>query len=247
VLVFALALGPRPAGAAPGTLKAEALAFANEHGLPTKVVIAGPAHRQVERLFVPILREGWEEFHERLSARNGGVILRYTERANGAYPPQPVEGPGDTANHHLAMAIEPKDNLFWGGINLNGSDRRNTINHWWHRAHGHGGFVMAVDLEDHLPHLRNFIAGSNREGNCSNNCMEWLPNAEVAPGQALFHELGITRSKDGANMKAKLLHGANARLEVVGVPVGSVEEFNAMTRDQLLGAGPAGGLEDAVR
>jgi hypothetical protein len=243
----ALSLSAAAVHATPGKLKAEALAYAKEHGLPTRTVTAGPAQRPAERLFVPILREGWEEFHQRFSAKNGGVILRYTERANGAYPAQPVEGPGDVANQHLAMAIEPQDNMFWGGVNLNGSDRRNTINHWWHRAHGHGGFVMAVDLEEHLPHLRSFIAGSNREGNCGNNCMEWLPNAEVAPGEALFHALGITRSKHGPNMKAKLLHAANSRLEVVGVPVGTIEEFNALTREQLLGAPPAGGVEDAAR
>jgi hypothetical protein len=77
--------------------------------------------------------------------------------------------------------------------------------------------------------------------------MEWLPNAEVSPGKALFHEMGVRRSKDGGNMKAKLLHAGNRQVEVVGCFVANANTFNTMTNEQLLGPPPAGGVGDAAR
>jgi len=58
----------------------------------------------------------------------------------------------------------------------------------------------------------------------------------------------IRRSKDGRNMKAKILHGANnASVDVVGVFVQIAVQFNTMNEQLLLDPPPAGGIADALR
>jgi hypothetical protein len=114
-------------------------------------------------------------------------------------------------------------------------------------VHNEGGYIIAVNLQgDRIKHLANWLAGRGIQA-YPGNCMEWLPNAEVAPNKPLFHELGIHRSKDGPNMKAKIIHAANACVEVVGVFVNDAASFNTMTNEQLLGNPPASGVEDAAR
>ena len=76
--------------------------------------------------------------------------------------------------------------------------------------------------------------------------MRWLPNAGVGPGQSLFHLLGIHRTLDGPNMRAKLTHAANDLVDVIGVHVADVEAFNAMTEAALLMKPPASGVDDAA-
>jgi hypothetical protein len=79
--------------------------------------------------------------------------------------------------------------------------------------------------------------------------MMWLTNAPVGKdGQekALFHDLGLKRSRDGNNMHAKVMHAGNQRVGVIGIHVTSIEQFNQMTEAQLLGALPQGGIEAAV-
>jgi hypothetical protein len=44
-----------------------------------------------------------------------------------------------------------------------------------------------------------------------------------------------------------LIHGANEHVDVIGVHVDSVEEFNGMSDRELAGKPPSGGTEDAAR
>jgi hypothetical protein len=232
------------AQAEPSRLGHLAQEFVTRHGGEVRAVKAGPTTRPATRLFVPILPEAWEEFHDTFTEKNGAIILRFSPR----HLPQGFRA-GEPDNH-VALAVRPKDELFWGGLNFNGEDPR--VDPQYHRVfryHGPGGKVIVADLADRLPHLMAFLAARAfpNPNPAAMNCMEWLPNAEVAPGVPLFHELGITRSHDGPNMKAKIIHSANQRVEVVGIPVRSLEEFRTMSDADLMGAPPAGGVDDAAR
>jgi hypothetical protein len=206
-----------------------ARSYATAHGLPVRVLRLGPQRRRVQRVFVPITnQEEQDDFQRRFGSESGGVTMRYHADSN-----------------HLGLAQEPRDALFWGGINLRDTE-------WGHLGlFGGKGVTLGVHLgSEKLAHLRAWIewqAGPNEQRYACGNCMEWLPNAEVAPGKALFHELGVNRSRDGPNMRAKLIHAANAHVDVVGVHVESVDEFNAMSEQELAGKRPASGVEDAVR
>ncbi|MCC6752210.1 MAG: hypothetical protein IT371_31455 [Deltaproteobacteria bacterium] len=244
-------LGLLPSGRAfaePGRLAAEARAYAARHGFPVRVVSAGPAWRRVERVCVPVLRDAWEDFQRCFTAANGSVLLRYAL----VYPDAPFSRKYDLVgreNKHLGLVVQPGDIYYWAR-NVNGTHPRWEDHSSAHLNPDALGYSMAVELSDRLPHLRDWLAARAQPSDTEwlqGNCMDWLPNAEVAPGRGLFHELGISRSRDGANMRAKLLHGANARLSVVGIHVRDLAEFQALPEAQLLGPPPAGGIDDAVR
>jgi hypothetical protein len=78
-------------------------------------------------------------------------------------------------------------------------------------------------------------------------CMWWLMHAEVGNNVPLAHALGVTRSRAPENLFKKLLHAGNDRVGPIGVPVNTIEEFNAMTDEHLMGPPPAGGAADAIR
>jgi hypothetical protein len=246
-LLFVL-IGMGPVARAEGSRTvAEAHVYAAEHGLPVRRVAAGPADRRVERLFVPVLPHTFQSFTDRFNAgRTGSVMFRYTTSSPW--------GP------HTALGLDKGDNYWWArnyvGTQVarhytDGQVRGLEDNRHYYYWHGTGGLLITAELEaPEMAHLRGWLAARARHDDtlfCQGNCMEWLPNAEVGADRPLFHALGITRSKDGANMKAKLLHGANERLRVVGVAVNSLEEFDRMSDADLVGNPPAGGLEDAVR
>jgi hypothetical protein len=227
---------PREAAPGAGGLLAKAEAFIKTHKLPSKLVKAGPADRKVPRLFFPVLPNQFDKFVTAFGEKGGGVIIRNTE-----------------SNEHLAIALKAGDAYLWAR-NQNGKRDNNGYHgdlRQQYMDHSGGGHIMAVDLKPaELKHLKGWLAARERANDqlfCNGNCMEWLPNAEVGRGTPLFHALGITRSRDGRNMKAKLLHGANDKLRVVGVPVDSIEEFKQMSAADLLGNPPAGGIDDTVR
>jgi hypothetical protein len=213
-------------------------AFAAQRGLPLRTVQAGPANRKVTRIFVPVTEQHWRDFADVFKADNGFTALRFVD-----------------SNNHLALAMKPGDCYLWAR-NYNGTEQA-LGNHAGMYFDFKGtnatcnGYVFAVDLQGpRIQHLAQWLEAKRKPNNnpyAHGNCMEWLPNAEVGPGRALFHELGIKRSKDGRNMKAKLLHAANAGLEVVGVTVNTIDQFKKMTDAQLLGPPPASGADDAAR
>jgi hypothetical protein len=208
-----------------------ARAYATEHNLPIRAVETGPANRRVVRAFVPIIESTFSSFATHFT-QNGSVTLRYAENS-----------------HHITMALQPGDNYLWAR-NYNGTDPRFGDYRNMYNSFGGGGYTMAVRLGNRLEHLRSWLNDRHNPQDrtfCTGNCMEWFSNAEVAPGRAFFHELGIRRSKDGRNIKAKLLHAANDAVDVIGVHVADVNAFNTMSNEQLMGAPPAGGIDDAAR
>jgi hypothetical protein len=75
---------------------------------------------------------------------------------------------------------------------------------------------------------------------------KWLGEVEVAPQRPLMHELGVSHSMNGPQLRARFLHAAGEDVEVVGVHVNSAEEFRRMDPAQLLGPQPHDGVEAAA-
>ncbi len=230
--------------AQPSHLVELAQAYTARAGTAPRVVVTGPEQRRVNRVFVPVLPSTFEEFHELFTEKNGAVILRYSP----AFPNGQVD-------NHLALAVQAKDTLFWDGLNHNGTDPRvgphqtPAPNGTW-RYHGPGGRMVVARLDEKLAYLKNSYLAPRSYPNPTpktKNCVEWLPSAEVGPGEGLFHLLGISRSHTSNNMVAKLIHAANDRVELVGVSVQSLEEFQKMSDQELTGPPPAGGVEEAAR
>jgi hypothetical protein len=225
---------------AQGNAQQQAQEYAQEHGFQVKQVTAGTPQRPISRTFVPITPQSYPAFLRRFNSTRGFVQLVFN---NG--------------NNHMVMGLKPPtaegkpaDCYLWAR-NYNGTvqgigDYRNM-----YMSHNNNGYCMSLALPNNkLSHLTNWLnARANPQDNLyrRGNCMEWLPNAEVSPNRPLFHDLGIRRSKDGRNMKAKLLHGANNQIGVVGMFVPDANTFNTMTNEQLMGPPPAGGIADAMR
>ncbi|MCC6750101.1 MAG: hypothetical protein IT371_20715 [Deltaproteobacteria bacterium] len=238
LVLSALALlAPRALHAAPSRLRSAVERFADERGLRPRVVRVGPAARLVDRLFVPLPPAAYDAFLEHFSAPRGYVNLQYD---------------GDT---HVSMAVEPGDCYYWG-LNFNGRPPENHDLRPQFQPRRQGCIVFPVDLEgQRLAHLKGWLRA--RENPAANpyrypggpgiNCMTWLGNAEVEPGLPFFHALGLRRSRDGRNLKAKLLHAANEAVPCVGVFVPDQATFDAMSVEQLLGPPPGGGVDDAAR
>jgi len=213
--------------------------YARQHGLPTRQVRCGPESRQVCRTFVPVLPTTYASFLERFNGTRGFCHLNF-----------------NNTNNHMALGVrppvdgQPSDCYLWAR-NYNGAVNGIGDYRYMYMSHNPGGYIIPVNLQGaRLQHLNQWLqARTNPQDTVyrQGNCMEWLPNAEVGPSRPLFHELGLHRSRDGRNMKAKVLHAANANVGVVGVFVNDVNAFNQMNDQQLLGPPPAGGITDAAR
>jgi len=222
VVVLWIAAAPAIASAQQGSGRGRA--FAKQRGLPVRVIEAGTAERRVRREVVPLTSaEHYAEFQQTFGRAAGGLTLHYD---------------GDT---HMMLALDPGDIYLWG-VNHRGESSYLSYGVF----NPNGARTMAVRL-DGVDHLHAWMASGAGVPLCRGNCMEWLPNAEVAPGEILFHRLGLRRSRDGRNMRAKIIYAANDRIDVIGVHVPNVEAFEAMSDADLLGRPPAGGVDDAAR
>jgi hypothetical protein len=223
-LVVATGLDPTARAQSARAVEA-AKGYTTQFNLPERRIVTGPADRRVTRIVVPVLEHTYDGFVARLSEPSGSVVLHGIPDKQG----------------HVVMMRRPGDLLLWARQHLSG-----------YGSFGAGesrGHLIVLQLEPgELTHLNGWLDDRTRDALYSQgNCLEWLPNAEVGPGKPIFHALGLTRSKDGHNIRKKLLRAANDKVAIVGVKVGSVEEFRAMSDDQLLGPAPAGGIEDSVR
>ncbi len=66
------------------------------------------------------------------------------------------------------------------------------------------------------------------------------------PEEHLATAMGVTRSAAPKNMLKKLLHAGNEKVQLVGVGVENVSEFDGMDNARLLGAAPNGSAADSV-
>ena len=210
-------------------LEKDVMRYAEAHKFPVQAVEAGPAGRRVMRLFVPITRSTWGDFRQRFNDA-GGVILHST-----------------TLYYHGAvLSRAPNEALVWGGDGYT-----------WHPEHGQrnmdfrpGSMSFVFKLSPRkMAHMNEWIAtkGPEEGRRAPGHSFLWLNAIETAPGRLLFHDLGIRRTVDGPQLRAKLAHAANKRIEVVGVQVDSVEDFHRRASEGTqLGLEPRGGVEHAV-
>ena len=59
--------------------------------------------------------------------------------------------------------------------------------------------------------------------------------------------MGVRRAKSPEILAPRLIHAGNERVGPIGVPVASIDDFNKMSDQQLLGPEPAGGAAEQVR
>lgn len=223
-----------PAKAIANTKKL-ASAYATGHSYPTRSVEVGLEGHKIERVFVPILPDSIGTFYASFAASAGkeSVVLRYTE-----------------ANKHLILSMEPSDIYLWGQNKNVDNEGNDLYKRMYHNLDGAAREWKGVSIVVHptnIGALRTWLGETAKGPKCEGHCMMWLPNAPTGSNTTLFHDLGITRSADGANMRNKIMHAGNHRVGVVGIHVNSVAEFEQMTEAQLVGSLPTNGLEGAVR
>jgi hypothetical protein len=233
------------ASAAPPRLQALTEEYARKNNLPIRVIKNDLGTREVEREFVPVLPNTHESFVEHFQTDRGAVIWRIG---------------GDAV--HVAIGLSPNRVMTWGiarepvrqMAHLNGGRYltlaldKAEVAHW----------EQLVDKYTPAGHAKysgrlgdgysNFFNAMHQQGNpVYGGCMWWVMHAEVSPGVNLATAMGVRRAKGPEILAPRLIHAGNERVGPIGVPVSSIEEFNQMTDEQLMGPEPAGGAAEQVK
>ncbi|MCC6750587.1 MAG: hypothetical protein IT371_23195 [Deltaproteobacteria bacterium] len=221
--------------------RAKAQAYCQQFGLPMKEVPLA-ARPGLCRIVVPVLANTYQAFEQAFNVTNGAMIYRAAQD-----------------KIHVTVNIAPGDYAHYGyGAGGNGyaAGRTRAANPNM-APNGTGQYQVFGLPQQELQHLLNFWAADGASWNTyvarhpnqqqRAGCMWWLVQAEVGPNQSLWHRLGVSRSASPANLLPKVIHAGNEWVGPLGIAVNSIEQFNAMTADQLLGPPPGGGAADAAR
>ena len=231
------------AHAEPPKLAALGKAYADKHGFAVRVVKSDLGTRQVERHFVPVLPTTQEDFLGTFSKGNGAVVWKSNhDKVHG----QLHLGPNDIVSHANRHGVSPYFDA---------------------SAHEVGGTMIAMALEPH--HVDSWMAmidkhtpagstpinslGSFQQAQTAaglpthGGCMWWVVHADVGGGQNLAHLMGVRRAKGPEVLAPRLIHAGNEYVGAIGIPVNTIEQFNAMTDAQLMGPEPAGGAAEQVK
>ena len=226
------------AHAEPPKLAALTKAYADKHGFAVRVVKSDLGTRQVERHFVPVLPTTHEDFLDTFKRGNGAVTW--------------VAGADKI---HMELSIEP-------GVGNNYMLARGTAKVAAHRAGQ--GFLMALAVDaKQVDHWNQFIDRYTdasqplytgrykyrdpKTNECHGGCMWWMVHGEVSENLNLAHHMGVRRGKGPEVLGPRLIHAGNHNVGPIGIPVNSIEEFNAMSDAQLMGPEPAGGAAEQVK
>ena len=233
------------AHAEPPKLAALTKTYADKHGFAVRVVKSDLGTRQVERHFVPVLPATQEDFLGTFSKGNGAVVWKTNnDKVHG----QLNLGPNDIVTHDNRHGASPT--AYYNAT-----------------AHHVGGSLIAMALEPH--HVDSWMAmidkhtpagttpinalyAFQREQTAAGlpthgGCMWWVVHADVGKGQNLAHLMGVRRAKGPEVLAPRLVHAGNEHVGAIGIPVNSIEEFNAMSDAQLIGPEPAGGAAEQVK
>jgi hypothetical protein len=242
-------LGSSVAIAAPPRLHALTEEYAQKNQLPIRVVKNDLGTREIEREFVPVLPTTHQSFVEHFQADHGAVIWR-----SGAH---------DLV--HVTLGVRPKELMHHLSARGEG--------HLFRMGHEMGGRYLTLALDRaEVAHLEQFIdrytppgrplykdavtdggyakfvEAMQKQGNpVYGGCMWWLVNTEISPGLNLATAMGVRRAKGPESLAPRLVHAGNERVGPIGVAVKSIEEFNQMTDEQLMGPEPAGGATEQVK
>ena len=230
------------AHAAEPKLAALTRAYADKHNLPVRVVKNDLGTRQVERHFVPVLPTTHDDFLQHFNIANGAVVWR----VNGSDSNHPVlaVSPGYVISYIERRADNGIMPHATGGRYLTLALDRAQMHHWEafiDRYTPAGGRPFSAGLDD------GATAFKAQNPGCRVHCMWWLVHAETATDQNLAHLMGVRRGRGAEVLLPRLVHAGNERVGPIGVPVATVEQFNAMTDQQLLGPEPAGGAAEQVK
>jgi hypothetical protein len=231
------------AAAAPPKLRALTEEYAQKNNLPIRVIKNDLGTREVERLFVPVLPTTHDSFLEHFQIGKGAVVWR---NAGDRVHPMISIKPGDLYQHnnpahadvsgymihsfggqYLALAITPEQLAHWDRFIATYTPAGKDL-------YGGGGPRFAQAMQK----LGNPAYGG---------CMWWLVHAELAPNLNLATAMGVRRAKGPEILAPRLIHAGNELVGPVGIPVKTIEEFNQMTDEQLMGPEPAGGAAEQVK
>ncbi len=277
----------------PSPVKAAALAWAKERNLPVREIEVGPPDRRVKRLFVPVTTANWKSFEETFSSGPGRLMLKLKDKDNHLMPvvdktyhlwARPTKGwfsqdheksgPGAPAMVITLSDAESQHVRQWF------THRAAPADSLWASACGHAcmdfiGNIEVAPGEDGTNTLRPIPQAEVRRA-AAGAAVKGGVSTKVPMGKKLFDVLGIARSKDGRNMTYNMIHAANDKVEVVGIPVGpdeggglvekrvvrengrvfvrdvvlqgaAIERFTKMTDEELLGPPPPQGVEAVAR
>ncbi len=278
----------------PSPVKAAALAWAKERNLPVREIEVGPPDRRVKRLFVPVTTENWKSFEETFSAGPGRLMLKLKDNDNHLMPvvdktyhlwARPTKGYYDEGHERSGPRAPAMV------ITLNDAETQHVRQWFTHRAapadalwgmqcgHGCMDFIGNIEVApgaDGANTLRPIPQAEVNQAAAGNHGVKGGVSTKVPMGKKLFDVLGIARSKDGRNMTYNMIHAANDKVEVVGIPVGpdegggqvekrvirengrvfvrdvvlpgaAIERFTKMTDEELLGPAPPQGVEGVAR
>jgi hypothetical protein len=220
-------------------LSALTRAYAEKHGLKVRVVKSDLGTRQIEREFVPVLPTTHESFLDHFKLGNSAIVWRTFH--DPAHPILVIE-PGKHFEYNFALADGGKKYRYgWSkdGFYLSLAVNAAEVANW-------EGFIRQYVPEKWSLYQgqHNFrMPGTNE---CYGGCMWYLVHGELAPRLNLATAMGVRRAKGAEVLAPRLIHAGNERVGPIGVPVNSIEQFNAMTDDQLLGPEPAGGAAEQV-
>ncbi|MCA9670718.1 MAG: hypothetical protein KC503_34210 [Myxococcales bacterium] len=243
------------AGAAPQSrTMQEAKAYLAAHGLKARRFKTGPPGARVWRVVVPVTRETADDFAQRFSKDNGFARLRDGHRDKGTFLFLSLE-PGRIYHHH-SSEVSPESHLHQLPVQRSHYRQNSRLLGSSEKARqyflSNKGLSIPIDLRaegNSLAHLSEWLAGARNNPTVRrewSNCMHYTCNAELAPSRTIAQHLGIRRSLDGPNLMAKVVHSANARVEVIARYVDSQAELDRMSKAELLGPEPFGGVGGAA-
>jgi hypothetical protein len=239
------------AQAVPARLSVKAREYAAAHNLPVRTVAINLEGRQTERLFVPVLPATRADFEARFSAPNGAILWHQSQDVR-----------------YAQLQLDPATRIFRepGALNQTYTVVRTRElafanypeNYFAPNGQPTAGHLVSLALDareiqglnaffDANPHQEAWRANHPGGEIGREHCMWWLMHVEVGNNVPLAHALGVTRSRAPENLFKKILHAGNERVGPIGVPVNTIEEFNAMTDEHLMGSPPAGGVADAIK
>ena len=251
-----LAISSHPTSGWAKSMRSRAEAYAKRNQLPFRRVQLGMAGRKVNRVIVPVLPHTAEDFANEFSHGNGAVVMR--QSVSDAVHQSLLFGFGDGYGYGTNGGYIPfrydmrlQFNTPAGGyVGQTGSFNFDHSHPNWNPAFGGRYVVMQLD-RGQIDHLRRYLDSGQRGqawGACNyGGCLWWLVHAQTGPNEPLAWAVGVKQSKAPEVLINKVVHAGNERVQVIGVGVQNVDQFQSQTDAQLLGAAPPMGAAEASR
>jgi hypothetical protein len=238
--------------------RAAAHAYAKRHGLPARTIDLSVAGRRVQRVFVPVLIQTIHDFAGEFNVDKGAVVIRQSAgdpvhvsllfRMGEGFGHGYINGSGHVPFRY-PMTLQT-DGPAGGYIDYPGAYDYGNDHPTWNPALKGSYLVLSLDPPQ-IEHLRGFLergqAGEKGAHCVHGGCVWWLVHAPVGPEQPLAWAMGVKQSRGPEVLVRKLIHAGNERVGVVGIGMGTVEDFTRLSDADLLGGAPQMGVAEAVK